>query len=111
MRFRVDDAATLPSEAFDVVTAFDVIHDLPRPQTTLTAIHTALRAGGTFLMYDASAPATLEAQTLPWATMMYGISLNACLASGALVDAGFVLAGVHPVKGDPMNALHVARRS
>lgn len=134
VRFRVDDAAALPPVAFDVITAFDVIHDLPRPQSTLVAVRAALRDGGTFLMYDASAPATLEAQVdLPWSTMMYGISINACIANAmadadeehqdplgpmwpreraeeALADAGFELAGVHPVKGDPMNALYVARR-
>ncbi len=130
--FAVEDAAELPAGSFDVVTAFDVIHDLPHPTETLAAVHTALRPGGTFLLYDGSAPTGIDAQgELPWAPMMYGVSLNACLANAmssgdetealgpmwereaveaALRGAGFELAGVHPVPGDPMNALYVARR-
>lgn len=131
--FSVADATSLPPASFDVVTSFDVIHDLPRPGAALEAIHAALRSDGTFLMYDGGAPALLEEQAaLPWSTMMYGISLNACLANAmadpaadgsealgpmwpreaaeaALRAAGFDLAGVHPVKGDPMNVLYVAR--
>lgn len=130
--FAVEDAAELPHEGFDVVTAFDVIHDLPHPTETLAAVHAALRPGGTFLMYDGSAPTGIDAQReLPWATMMYGVSLNACIANAmssgdetealgpmwaredaeaALRGAGFDVASVHPVPGDPMNALYVARR-
>ncbi|MBW3659972.1 MAG: methyltransferase domain-containing protein [Actinobacteria bacterium] len=132
VRYEVADAADLEAGALDVVTAFDVIHDLSHPRETLRAIAGALRPGGTFLLYDAAAPSDLDAQAeLPWATMMYGISVNACLTNAlaggedaegwgpmypragveeALVAAGFELAGVHPVKGDPMNALYVARR-
>ncbi|MBW3620621.1 MAG: methyltransferase domain-containing protein [Actinobacteria bacterium] len=132
VRYEVADAADLETGSLDVVTAFDVIHDLSHPRETIAAIAGALRPGGTFLLYDASAPSDLDAQAeLPWATMMYGISVNACLANAlaggedaegwgpmypragveqALAEAGFELAGVHPVKGDPMNALYVARR-
>lgn len=129
--FEVRDAAALPAGGFDVVTAFDVVHDLAHPRDTLAAIHRALRPSGTFLLYDASAPSRLDEQTaLPWAPMMYGISVNACLTNAladggegwgpmhprerveqALDEAGFTIAGVHPVKGDPMNALYVCRRT
>jgi 2-polyprenyl-3-methyl-5-hydroxy-6-metoxy-1,4-benzoquinol methylase len=129
VRFEVSDAADLGPGRFDVVTAFDVIHDLAEPRPTLAAVRRSLRADGTFLLYDASAPDGLaERLELPWAPMMYGISVNACLTNAlaehgegwgpmfprggveqALDEAGFALAGVHAVKGDPMNALYVAR--
>lgn len=132
VRFEIADAGDLEPASLDVITAFDVIHDLSRPRDTLAAVARGLRPGGTFLLYDAAAPDDLATQAqLPWATMMYGISLNACIANAlaggpeseawgpmhprsdveqAVTEAGLELAGVHPVKGDPMNALYVARR-
>src|SRR5262249_35806121 len=54
-RFELGDALLLEPGSYDLVTAFDVIHDLPRPAETLAAIHTALREGGVFLMVDIAA--------------------------------------------------------
>lgn len=127
--FRVGDAADLDAGTADVVTTFDVIHDLARPSETLRSIHRCLDADGVFLMYDSGVPDDLDDQAQEvWAPMMYGVSLNACLtnsladdgeglgpmwgrgnATAALASAGFTVTSVHDVKGDPMSALYVAR--
>jgi SAM-dependent methyltransferase len=129
VRFEVADATELPPASCDVVTALDVVHDLPHPSRMLAAVTRAMRPDGWFVMYDSNAPARLQDQAaLPWSTMMYGVSVNACLthaladggeglgpmwgragAEAALTDAGLDLVGVHDLPGDPMNALYVAR--
>ncbi|POG44936.1 hypothetical protein BV881_24160 [Streptomyces sp. ZL-24] len=57
--FASADSTQITGE-YDVITAFDVIHDLARPADTLTAIAKALRPGGTFLMGDIAASSRLE---------------------------------------------------
>ncbi len=45
-----DETADL--ESYDLITAFDAIHDQARPLNVLKGIHRALKADGTFLMQD-----------------------------------------------------------
>lgn len=126
----VEGSATAPPEGtWDVVLAFDVVHDLAEPDTALAVAHRVLADDGVFLMIDSSAPPTLEEQAeLPWAPMMYGVSLVHCLAVslaqdgvglgamwgreaalGALRHAGFRSVDTFELKGDPMDLLYVAR--
>lgn len=126
----VTGSATHPPEGpWDVVCAFDVIHDLAHPYEALAATRAVLAPDGVFLMIDSGAPPTLEAQAeLPWAPMMYGVSIGHCLtvslaqdgvglgamwgrdaATAALRDAGFVDVDTYELKGDPMDLLYVAR--
>src|SRR5262249_60113329 len=52
-RFEVRDAAEMKAcRAFDLITAFDSIHDQARPDRVLGNIAAALKTGGTFLMQD-----------------------------------------------------------
>ena len=51
--FVVRDVAAIDhSRRFDLVTAFDAIHDQARPAAVLSGIARALRSGGFFLMQD-----------------------------------------------------------
>ncbi len=69
------------SEAFDLVTAFDAIHDQAHPAQVLKNIHAALKPGGTFLMVDINASSRLEENLdLPWAAFLYTISTFHCMA-------------------------------
>ena len=43
------------SDAYDLVTAFDAIHDQAHPARVLAGIASALRDGGVFLMVDIKA--------------------------------------------------------
>jgi len=67
--FEVLDVATLQQhERFDLVTAFDAIHDQAQPATVLANVRRALRPAGTFLMVDIKASSRLEQNIgLPWA--------------------------------------------
>lgn len=59
--FELQDVAELDRrDAFDLVTAFDAIHDQAKPRTVLKAIDAALRPGGTFFMADIRASSNLE---------------------------------------------------
>lgn len=118
-----------PDGPWDVVCAFDVIHDLARPRDVLVATRSALAPDGLFLMIDSGAPPSLDEQAvLPWAPMMYGVSIGHCLtvslaqggeglgamwgreaALAALAGAGFAGLATYELKGDPMDLLYVAR--
>lgn len=128
-RFTVADiAAELPGE-FDLVTAFDVVHDLAKPGVVLANIARALRPGGVFLMMDMAASSNLEENLdHPLGSLLYGASVMHCmtvsLAQGGeglgtmwgeqaaqdyLNKAGFTRVQVHRLEGDPMHAFYVAR--
>ncbi|MGQ0466511.1 MAG: class I SAM-dependent methyltransferase [Sporichthyaceae bacterium] len=128
--FEVRDATALPVAAFDVVFAFDAIHDQRDPAAVLSAIHAALVPGGEFVMMDIRANTALEDNIgNPFAPMLYGISTLHCmtvslalggeglgtvwgeqLARQMLADAGFDVLSVAPVPDDPMDSVYVARR-
>ncbi len=60
-RFVVKDVATIDEPAgYDLITAFDAIHDQAQPTKVLKAIAQALRPGGAFLMVDIAASSNLE---------------------------------------------------
>lgn len=118
-------------ESYDLVTAFDVIHDLPHPGAALTAIARALRTGGTFLMVDIAASSHLhENLDHPFGPIVYGSSVMHCVpvslgqdgqglgtawgehqARELLAHAGFTAIEVTQVEGDPFNNYYVASRS
>jgi SAM-dependent methyltransferase len=129
-RFESRDVAALDVEAeFDLVTAFDAIHDQAHPATVLGNIRRALRPGGTFLMVDINAQSNLEDNLdLPWASFLYAISLVHCMsvslgqggdglgtvwgvqtAERMVREAGFSDVLVHDLEEDPLNVYFVAR--
>ncbi|MEE8602476.1 SAM-dependent methyltransferase [Euzebya tangerina] len=81
VRFVVADAADGLGERFDLVTAFDVLHDLAAVDRTLEAVHTALRPGGSLLALDFRSAATLGERVGREATMLYGWSVAYCLTT------------------------------
>jgi 2-polyprenyl-3-methyl-5-hydroxy-6-metoxy-1,4-benzoquinol methylase len=59
--FLVKDITELEEpEAYDLVTAFDIVHDQKDPATVLANIHSVLKVGGTFLMQDIAGSSHLE---------------------------------------------------
>jgi 2-polyprenyl-3-methyl-5-hydroxy-6-metoxy-1,4-benzoquinol methylase len=67
--------AELPKdERFDVVTAFDVIHDLTEPQETLALMREHLADNGTVLLMEPRVADRLEDNRNPLAVMYYGFS-------------------------------------
>jgi ubiquinone/menaquinone biosynthesis C-methylase UbiE len=129
------EAADLMSVDFDqdfeLVTAFDVIHDQADPAGVLDKVHRALRPGGSFLMQDIHASSHVhENLDHPIAPMLYMISTNHCmtvsLATGGaglgtcwgqemalemLERAGFRDAVVTQLPHDPLNSYYVSRKA
>ncbi|MBX3362178.1 MAG: class I SAM-dependent methyltransferase [Phycisphaeraceae bacterium] len=115
------------SSEFDLVTAFDAIHDQSRPAEVLANIRRILRPGGTFLMQDISArSAVADNMDLPLGPFTYTISCMHCmsvslagggpglgaawgreLAISMLADAGFEDVRVHQLAHDIINLYYV----
>lgn len=131
VRYEVKDLNTLDSvDAFDVVLAFDVIHDQRDPRRVLRNVSNALRPNGVFLMVDIKASSCLEKNAdHPLGPFLYGTSLMHCmtvslalqgeglgtmwgeeLALELLHEAGFDDVRVGDVASDPFNSYYVARR-
>lgn len=66
---------------FDLITAFDAIHDQKDPQGVLNGIARSLRPGGTFLMQDISGSSYLEKNNdHPIAPLLYALSTSHCMS-------------------------------
>jgi len=78
-----------PTSAFDLVTAFDAIHDQARPDHVLAGIRRALKPDGLFLMQDIGASSNVAENTGHLiGTLLYSLSCTHCmtvsLAQGGL---------------------------
>jgi SAM-dependent methyltransferase len=75
------------SDSFDLITAFDAIHDQAAPQHVLDGIHRSLRSGGSFLMQDIRASSKLENNLEhPIAPLLYTISTMHCMTVSLAQD-------------------------
>ena len=79
--FDVVDVTNLPSGAkFDLVTAFDAVHDQKAPDAVLRSAKSALAPDGKFLMIEFKFSSRLEDNIAnPFAPMFYGFSLMHCM--------------------------------
>jgi len=128
--FRVRDVAAVEENGhFDLITAFDAIHDQADPAGVLAAIRRALKPDGVFLMQDIKGHSAHHENTeIPLAPLLYTISCMHCMtvslaAGGAglgamwgrelaermLDDAGFGTLEVLELDHDIMNYWYVAR--
>ena len=116
---------------FDLITAFDAIHDQADPQGVLDGIHRALRSGGTFLMQDIRASSQLENNLdHPIAPLLYTLSTMHCmtvslaqggaglgtmwgeeLALSMLNKAGFEQVTVNQLEHDFQNNFYVVQKA
>ena len=129
--FEEKDVTALGEKArFDLVTAFDSIHDQAHPRKVLKGIYEALKPGGTFLMVDIAAnSAHAENMEHPMAPAFYAISTFHCMtvslaldgeglgnmwgtqkARELLAEAGFKDVEIKNVEGDIMNAYYICRK-
>ncbi len=132
LRFEVRDAAALETaDAFDLVLAFDAIHDQARPAEVLAGIAAALRPDGVFLMQEIGGSSDVQQDAAhPLATFLYTVSCLHCmtvsLASGGaglgamwgertarrmLAEAGFGQVEVQALPHDPINRYYVSRKA
>jgi 2-polyprenyl-3-methyl-5-hydroxy-6-metoxy-1,4-benzoquinol methylase len=80
--FQVQDILNLNIiEKFDFVTAFDAIHDQPKPDEVLRNIYKSLNNGGMFLMQDILASTPLKDNVAhPLGPFLYTISCLHCVS-------------------------------
>lgn len=79
--FAALDVLALPAEPqFDLITAFDAIHDQVHPAAVLRRVHEALAADGIFFMVDFKFSSRVENNIgNPFAPLYYGISTMHCM--------------------------------
>lgn len=88
--FAVGDAAELTG-AYDVITAFDAVHDQDRPDVVLRRIRGALKPDGLFFMVDTNFSSHVENNVgNPLAALCYSISLMYCTTT-SLAEGGAAL--------------------
>jgi 2-polyprenyl-3-methyl-5-hydroxy-6-metoxy-1,4-benzoquinol methylase len=130
-QFDVRDVTALDAHnRFDLITAFDAIHDQAHPAQVLAGIAGALRPDGVFLMVDIRASSDLhENVDLPLAPFLYTVSTLHCMTvslaqAGAglgtmwgeqtarrmLAEAGFTRVEVKQIEGDIFNTYYIATR-
>ena len=117
--------------AFDLVTAFDIVHDQADPAAVLAAVKRALRPGGVFLMQDIRGSSHVhENMDHNLAPFLYTISCMHCmtvslaqggaglgamwgqeLAERMLGEAGFEQLDVLTLPHDEINVYYVSRAS
>lgn len=131
IHFEVQDVTHIDSrEEFDLITAFDAIHDQAQPARVLRNIADALKPDGIFLMQDIAGSSHVhENLDLPLGPLLYTISVMHCmtvsLAQGGaglgtmwgkqkalemLAEAGFTNIEVHQLPHDVQNYYYVATK-
>jgi SAM-dependent methyltransferase len=129
-RFEERDAARIGERhQYDLITAFDAIHDQIEPARVLDEIAAALRPDGLFLMQDIAASSHVEKnETHPLGPFLYTVSCMHCmtvslsgggaglgavwgeeLALRMLGDAGFGDVVVKRLPHDIINNYYLAR--
>ncbi len=128
--FKCRDVTKLPeNESFDLILAFDAVHDQRDPAAVLKSVHDALAPDGTFLMIDFKFHTEVHENIgNPMAALYYGTSLMHCttvslaaggpglgavwgveLATKMLHEAGFAEVTVVDAPR-PQNCIYVCRR-
>lgn len=77
------DEAMPTDGSCDLVTTFDCIHDMTRPQEMMHSIRSAVADDGTWLLVDIKGRDTFaqNVEKNPMAALMYGISVLSCMSS------------------------------
>ena len=131
IRFEVKNVTSFgETERYDLITAFDAIHDQAKPDTVLKSVATALRPDGTFLMQDIAGSSHLHKNLdHPAAPFLYTVSCMHCMSvslalNGAglgtmwgeekalemLKAAGFVRVETRRLPHDFQNVFYIARK-
>jgi SAM-dependent methyltransferase len=81
VRFEEKDVSSLPDhDRFDLITAFDAIHDQAKPDKVLESIAKALKQSGTFLMQDIAASSLVyKNMDHPVGPLLYTLSCMHCM--------------------------------
>lgn len=86
VRFHAVDAATVEGSTYDVVTAFECIHDLPHPVEVLATMNRLAGDDGIVVVMDEAVADAFGERTDEVERLMYGFSLFVCLPDGMAHD-------------------------
>ena len=90
LRFEVGDVERGLPEQYDLITCFDVVHDMPRPRPALKSIRESLQPGGTYFVLEFNFSSDLQeniAHPLGIGAFGYSVSTNYCMTQ-ALAAGG-----------------------
>lgn len=88
IRFAVQSTADVDAgPGYDLVTAFDCIHDFAAPEKTLVEVRRLLKPDGVLFVAEPKAADRLEDNFHPIGTMFYGFSLFHCMTQ-SLANGG-----------------------
>ena len=131
-QFEVKDVSTLDEPArYDLVAAFDTVHDQAQPAALLDRVARCLKEEGTFLMWDVGASSHLHNnKDHLMGPFMYAVSCMHCMtvslaqdgvglgamwgqekAQEMLSAAGFSGATVHQIDEDPINCCYFVTKA
>jgi SAM-dependent methyltransferase len=131
-RFEEKDVSTLEERShYDLVTAFDTVHDQAKPAALLDQVAAALKRGGAFLMWDVAASSDLHNnRDHLLGPFLYAASCMHCMtvslsqngeglgamwgqekAKAMLASAGLVDVHVYKIEEDPVNCCYVATKA
>lgn len=119
VRFHLTDAATV-TDRYNLVAAFECIHDMPDPVSVLAAMRRLAEPGGVVLVMDENVAESFTAPGNEVEQFMYGCSITCCLPDGLAhegsvgtgtvmrpdtlrryaTDAGFTAVDVLPIQDD-----------
>jgi 2-polyprenyl-3-methyl-5-hydroxy-6-metoxy-1,4-benzoquinol methylase len=130
--FEVKDVNTITDNSkYDLIMAFDTIHDQAHPTAVISKIYNALKVNGTFLMQDIAASSNTEENIQnPLAPTLYTFSTMHCmtvslaqggdglgtvwgrqLAEQKLKEAGFTgVIDVKQIDGDILNYYYIVKK-
>ncbi len=87
--FNARDGGLPDDGSYDLITTFDCLHDMTRPDTMAKAIHDALSPEGSWLIVDPAGRGSFEENLAhPLAVTGYASSVMGCLQSGMSEQGG-----------------------
>jgi SAM-dependent methyltransferase len=100
-RFEVADAQTFTGGPFDLVTTFDALHDMGDPLGAARHVRQRLADGGTWMIVEPFAGATVSDNLSPVGRVYYSFSTFLCVPNALSQEGGYSLgaqAGEEPMR-------------
>ena len=91
VRFAVAPADAFPGTGYDLITAFDCLHDMGHPVAAAAHIRQALAEDGTFLLVEPAAADDLAGNLNPVGRVYYAFSTLLCVPSAMAQEPAVVL--------------------
>jgi len=101
VRFEVASAQTFAGGPFDLVTTFDALHDMGDPVGAARHVRQQLAPGGTWMIVEPFAGATVVDNLNPVGRVFYSFSTFLCVPNALAQEGGFSLgaqAGEEPMR-------------